>query len=153
MSTHLSRYFTLAELTASETAARQGLDNTPANLVVANLQRLCETLLEPIRRELARPIHVSSGYRSPQVNLAVGGAPASAHVDGRAADFLVPGMALAGAYDAIARADLPIDQLIAEYGAWIHVAIARVGTEPRRQLLMKLTGRGYETYDPRRAWV
>jgi len=148
----LTEHFSLAELTASETAARNHLDNTPSALVVNNLLSLCVTVLEPIRVAVGRPVHINSGYRSIAVNAAIGGVVSSAHVDGRAADLIVPGMPLADVYDLIARLDLPIDQLIAEYGAWVHVAIARSGTTPRRQLLMKLSGRGYETYDAARAW-
>lgn len=149
----LTPHFTFEEMTASEVAARQGLDNTPNAEQRANLLRLCSTILEPVRHLIGdRSIHVNSGFRSLAVNREVGGALTSAHLDGRAADIIVPALPLPQLFEAIARADLEIDQLIAEYGRWVHVGIARAGEQPRRQLLMKLTGRGYETYDPAKAW-
>lgn len=144
----LTPHFTLDEMTASEVAARQGLDNSPPAEVTANLFRVCSDLMEPIRSHFWSPIRVSSGYRSAQVNAAVGGAPASAHVEGRACDFTIPALTLREVYDWIAGSDLPYDQVIWEYGAWVHVQVARSGEKPRRECLMKLTGRGYEPYDP-----
>lgn len=84
---------------------------------------------------LGVPLHINSGYRCPAVNAAVGGKIASAHMDGRAADFVPVGMYLREAFDKIKASDLPFDQLIVEYGTWIHVAIARQGVDPRRQVL------------------
>lgn len=147
----LTAHFTLDEMTGSEVAARRGFDNTPTGDVAANLYRVCSDLMEPIRAHFAAPVRVSSGYRSPQVNAAVGGAPSSAHVEGRACDFTIPAFTLREVYDWIAGSDLPYDQLIFEYGAWIHVGVARAGEKPRRECLMKLTGRGYEPYDPGRS--
>ena len=70
----LSPNFSLAEMTHSQTAAREGIDNTPKPEHLENLKRLCIELLEPIRSMLGnRPIAVSSGYRSPQLNAAVNG--------------------------------------------------------------------------------
>ncbi len=150
---NLSIHFTLDELTVSQTAARENIDNTPSAETRANLIRLATTMLEPIRHTLGdKPLQVSSGYRSPQLNRAVGGAASSAHISGRAADFTVPGLTLGIAYDAIVRSDLPFDQLIAEYARWIHVAVPILNALPRRQMLQKLAGRGYEAYSPSQAW-
>lgn len=148
----LSTHFTLDELVVSQYAAREGWDNTPPAPSVAELRRLVGIILEPIRHEVGdRALVVSSGYRSPRVNAAIGGAPASAHVDGRAADFTVPGIRLLTLFEVVAKADLPFDQLIYEYGRWVHAGIARIGETPRRQLLMKFAGRGYELFDPEKA--
>lgn len=144
----ITPHFTLEELTVSQWAARNGVDNTPNAEETSNLLRLCSTVLEPARQILGTPIIISSGFRCPAVNNADGGAVFSAHLDGRAADFTVPGIPLLDLYDKIARMDLPIDQLIYEYGAWIHAGIARNGEEPRRQLLMKFKSTGYLTFDP-----
>lgn len=116
-------------------ALRRGLDNTPNAGEIRNLQALAETMLEPIRAMLGVPLHINSGYRSPSVNAAVGGKGNSAHLDGRAADFVPIGMYLRDAFEKIKASDLPFDQLILEYGSWIHVAIARQGVDPRRQVL------------------
>ena len=129
------QHFTLAELTYSGTGLRRGLANNPNDEQVANLWRLCAVLLEPIRALLGVPMHVNSGFRSPAVNAAVGGKANSAHLDGRACDFVPIGMSLAHAVDLIHGSGLPFDQLILEYDAWIHVAVERTGSNPRGQVL------------------
>ena len=87
--TKLSPHFTLAELTASTTAARLGLDNTPAPELLPRLVQLAE-MLERIRSTLDVPITVTSGYRAPKVNRAVGGVTSSDHTHGYAADIVAP---------------------------------------------------------------
>lgn len=136
MTTTLTPHFTLEELTFSETAARWGLVNQPLPGHIANLRRLCETLLEPARELLGVPMHINSGFRSAAVNAAVRGAHTSAHVVGLAADFVPIGLDLAIAFDKLraARA-LPFDQIIFECRAWIHLAAAAEGLTPRRQAL------------------
>lgn len=81
------RYFTLKELTHSDTALRLGLDNTPGVTASDNLIYLVEKLLDPIRERYGAPIIVISGYRSPAVNEAVGGVATSQHLRGEAADI------------------------------------------------------------------
>lgn len=100
-----------------------------------NLVRLCETLLEPARELLGVPLHVDSGYRCPALNAAVCGAKGSAHMDGRAADVVPMGLYLRDAFDRLRKSELPYDQIILECGAWIHLAIARTGVDPRREAL------------------
>jgi len=146
---NLSPNFTLDELTKSTRARQLGLANIPDDAHAANLIRLCEELLEPIRRLLNTPIKINSGYRAPQLNAAVGGVPTSAHMDGRAADFVTPQMDLSEAWRAIEAHPLPFDQLIWEkngFGSqWIHIAIAKHGEEPRKQIL-KLQARPFRKY-------
>ena len=132
----LSPHFTLSEMTRSETGLRRGLKNEPNAGEIRNLERMCETMMEPIRDLLSVPIHVNSGYRSPAVNAAVGGKGNSAHVDGRACDFVPVGMSLDHAMSKIRISGLPFDQIILEYSAWIHVAIPREGVAPRCQVLV-----------------
>ena len=74
MATYLSKNFTLEELVYSDTAKRYGLNNTPTPQVIANLKNLCVNVLQPLRDYLGKPIRVTSGYRSPEVNKRVGGA-------------------------------------------------------------------------------
>ncbi len=132
---NLTDHFTLEELTLSQTAARLGLDNTPSDDVVQALTRTAHGL-EMVRVLLQAPILVSSGYRSPLVNRAVGGAPNSQHITGEAVDFTAPGF---GAPDMVVRAimrstrPIPFDQLIVEYGRWVHISFSRT---PRRQALV-----------------
>lgn len=131
--TQLSPHFTLEELTFSQTAARKGIDNDPPPNVEAIL-RMTAARMEAVRTVLGgKGISVSSGYRSPELNVAVGGSRTSAHTTGWAVDFTCPafGSPLA-VCKAIAASDLEFDQLIHEYGRWVHVGF---GPRLRRQLL------------------
>jgi zinc D-Ala-D-Ala carboxypeptidase len=144
-SMQISEHFTLEEMSFSEAAARLGLDNTPGPAIIVNLTRTAATM-EIIRALLrAMSINVHSGYRSPQVNRAVGGAATSAHCRGLACDFVCPAF---GAPLEIARAILSsaieFDQLILEYG-WVHVGLAQGGALSRREALTKRSaGAAYE---------
>ena len=136
----LSPNFTLDEMVVSQTGSRLGLHNVPPPWAIKELQRLATLILQPLRDHLSRPIVVTSGYRSPDVNVAVGGAANSAHLDGRAADIIVPGMTPLEVCFAIKDLGLPFDQLIHEFRAWTHVAVAREGAAPRRELLTAIRG-------------
>ncbi len=140
---YISLHFTLDELTASQMAARTGIDNTPPADVLENLRRTAMAL-EHVRSILGFPVMVSSGYRCPQLNAAIGGSKRSAHLRGLAADFTVPAY---GSPHKIARvlaaSELPFDQLIHEYGRWVHLGLADEGQRPRRQLLSIFAGTGY----------
>lgn len=136
MSTMLSEHFTLDELILSQTAARLGLDNMPDANCLVNLRRLAATL-EVVRAALGgAPILVSSGYRSPIVNRAVGGSVNSAHTKGLAVDFTAPsfGTVIATA-SAVASSAVDFDQIIFEFGRWVHLGLAEVGASARRELL------------------
>lgn len=140
----LTPHFTLEELTASDTAARRGLDNTPQPAIVENLHALAE-VLEQVRAALDRPMLISSGYRSPKVNTAVGSKPTSMHIQGLAADFICPqfGTPLEVAEE-IAAAGIRFDQLIHEFGRWVHIGI-RLPDEPWRGQLLTIDARGTRT--------
>ena len=89
----LTENFSLAELVKSETALRNGLDNTPGDAEIENLRILCENILQPLRSAYGRGIKVNSGFRHPNVNPAVGGSRTSDHCRGQAADIEIPGVA------------------------------------------------------------
>lgn len=123
----LTHHFTLAELTASHTAQRLGLDNTPAPELLPRLV-LTAKMLERIRNTLGAPVTVTSGYRAPAVNRAVGGVTSSDHAHGHAADIVAPGY---GTPYQIAKllaplvSTLGIGQLILEGvkgKQWVHVS-------------------------------
>jgi len=118
---NLSAHFTLAEMSRSAGAIRRGLDNTPPPQAIASMRLLCLNVLEPIRAHFARPVAITSGYRSPAVNKAVGGSSTSQHCKGEAADFTVPGVSNIDLAQWIMR-NLQYDQLIYEFGeaGWIH---------------------------------
>jgi len=137
---NLTDHFTLDELTISETAARQNIDNTPSPEVLANLKRLAATL-EDVRALVGKPIVVSSGYRSPAVNKAVGGSVSSAHMTGLAADINCPGIKPAALAKLIKASGIVFDQLILEYDRWVHIGLS--AKAPRGQLLTIRAGTGY----------
>ena len=132
----LSAHFSLEELTASEVAARAGIDNTPSAEVVRNLARLAEGL-ELVRLALGnKPVHVTSGYRSARLNQMVGGSKNSMHIQGLAADILCPAFGPPlEVCRAIARSGIATDQIIHEFGKWTHVAFPRPGQIGRNELL------------------
>ena len=141
---HLSRNFTLAQLTHSDTALKHGIANTPEPAHLNNLKRL-STALKNVQRLLQHPLTINSAYRNPEVNRLVGGVPASRHALGLAADFGCPafGTPLEVAR-AIAASPLGFDQLIHEYGRWVHVGLAPAGKSERRQLLtIRTSAEGY----------
>ena len=131
----LSTHFTLEELTFSELATRQGIANDAPDALMPNL-RVLAAALEMVRYKLGQPVLISSGYRSIQLNSAVGGAASSAHVKGLAADFRCPnfGEPLKVAAE-IAGISFDYDQIIHEFGRWVHLGIAAPGTVGRKQLL------------------
>jgi zinc D-Ala-D-Ala carboxypeptidase len=136
--TKLTEHFTLEEFCDSQTAARQGIHNVPpaSSQERKNIQRTAE-VMEDVRSILGhKPILISSGYRSPQVNAAVGGSKTSAHMSGLAADFTCPGY---GTPIAVCKKlhphmkELGIDQLIHEYDTWVHLGLT--AGAPRHQAL------------------
>lgn len=131
----LSPHFTLEEMTFSETAIRKGLDNTPTDDVLFNLNRLA-FFLEEVRSMLDKPVLINSAYRSPEVNASVGGKPTSQHCLGLAADIRVPGMTPDEVVKSIKGSGLHYDQVIREYDRWTHVSIPAKNKEPRKQALI-----------------
>jgi hypothetical protein len=136
MARQLTDHFTLEEFTISQTAAREGINNTPDAAALRNLRALAATL-ERVRSRLGnKPVSISSGYRCPALNSAVGGSKTSAHMQGLAADFIVPsyGTVLQTAR-AVAEAGIDFDQVIYEYGRWVHLGLPAPGKAGRRELL------------------
>ena len=125
----LSPHFSISELTRTDT----GLPNTPEVEQGEDLVRLCDLVLEPMRA-LVGPLRINSGYRSPAVNSAIGGAATSQHMRGQAADTVPLQLALEDAFQAVKASDIPYDQLIIE-PTWIHISVAPLGKKPRRQTL------------------
>ena len=121
--TRLSEHFTLQEMTRSQTASRKGIRNDPPAAAVRALTLLCENVLEKVRAHFDKPVIVSSGYRSPRLNRAIGGSASSQHCQGEAADFTVPGESNKAVCEWMER-NLNYDQLIYEHGegGWIHVS-------------------------------
>lgn len=122
---NLSKNFTLVELISSETALRRGIDNNPPTAAINQLKILVENVLQPLRDRYGKPINVTSGYRSPRLNKAIGGSSTSQHCFGQAVDFTVPKEDYKEVFEILKS--MEFDQLIWEFGndhapQWIHVS-------------------------------
>jgi zinc D-Ala-D-Ala carboxypeptidase len=132
----LSAHFARAEFEVSDSAARNNIRNRIPDEAMPNLIGLVG-LMEQVRQVLGGfPITITSGYRSPELNALVRGSKTSAHMDARAADFICP---RAGSpYDVckiIAASGIEFDQLIHEFGRWVHIATPPPGRAPRKRIL------------------
>lgn len=148
----LTENFSLAEMTKSETALRQGLDNTPGDAEIANMKLLAEKVLQPVRNHYKRGVKVNSGFRHPNVNAAVGGSRTSDHCRGQAADIEIPGVPNAELAQWIAD-NLEFRQLILEFytpgipdSGWVHVSY--VEGDNKKQIMTAMKENGKTVYKP-----
>lgn len=144
---NLSAHFALSEFLYSETAARMGREIRPTQVEIQNLTRLCLTVLEPLREALGRPLIITSGLRPAWLNIAIGGSKTSAHMDGRAADLQVHGMAPIDVCKTVRRLQLPIDQCIHEFNQWTHLGIEVAGANLRAEYLTARVVDGRTKYE------
>lgn len=147
MMMRLSKHFTLDEFIKSATATRLGIDNTPDEKVLNCIQALVDNVLEPLRVHYGRPIIITSGYRCPKLNKAVGGSSTSQHAIGQAVDIRSVSDSREDnkeLFDMIREMKLPFDQLINEFGYdWVHVSF---GPRNRRQVLKAEKSGGKTVY-------
>ena len=142
---YLSPHFTLAEMCESQTAEKHGIANIPSSEAVANMRRLCEGCLEPLREALGLPIIITSGYRTKALNNHIlHSARKSQHVSGQAADFYVEGasrreLLIKAFHLIIVNEGIDYDQLIL-YPTFIHVSY--VSRTANRHKLTKANGHG-----------
>ena len=142
---NLSKNFTVAELSKSEAATRQGLDNTPNMTVIDNLQALVDNILQPLREKFG-PVIVTSGYRSVDVNKAIGGSATSDHCKGFAADFEVLGMDNRQLALYI-KDNMKFTQLILEFytgvpdSGWVHVSFNKDSLKNQSLTAVKVGGK------------
>tara|TARA_R110002072_G_scaffold7496_4_gene40242 strand:+ start:11 stop:466 length:456 start_codon:yes stop_codon:yes gene_type:complete len=132
----LSKNFVLSEITRSNTAKRLGIDNGPNKNHLRSIQRLITNLIQPMRDALG-PIRISSGYRNPNVNRAIGGSTKSQHCKGEALDlqFWDDGkISNKKLYDWVLSSNVEFDQMINEFDfAWIHISLK--AKDNRKQVL------------------
>ena len=133
------KYFSLSEFLNSATAKRLRIDNTPSFEVVDNLNKLAD-YLDVIREKVGKPILISSGFRCPVLNKAVGGVANSQHLKGLAADLICSDME---SLEKVLRETGGFDQLIKEHrkgskSFWYHVSVASRNGKPRQQIIMNL---------------
>jgi hypothetical protein len=149
---NLSKNFTLAEMTKSETALRHDMDNTPGEKEIGNLKLLCERVLQPVRDHFGKGVKVNSGFRHPEVNAKVGGSKTSDHCLGQAADIEIPGVANAELAEWI-KDNLEFRQLILEFytpgvpdSGWVHVSY--VLEDNKKQVMTATKKDGKTVYLP-----
>ena len=135
---NLTRNFSLQELIKSDTAIRKGIDNNPNADQVEKLKKLCENVLQPVRDHFGR-VKVTSGFRSPELCVAIGSSVNSQHAKAEACDFEVLGVDNAEVADWVYK-NCQTDQLILEFytpgepqSGWIHASW--VEFQPRAQYL------------------
>jgi 4-hydroxy-3-methylbut-2-en-1-yl diphosphate synthase IspG/GcpE len=133
----LSKNFTLSEIIHSNTAKRLGINNAPNKEHLKNMQVLVRDLIQPIRDALG-PIRISSGYRNPELNRAIGGSSKSQHCKGEALDlqYWSKGkMSNKEIYDWVVKSGIEFDQMINEFDySWIHISLKSNGKN-RKQIL------------------
>ena len=138
MTTHVTMHFTIEELYASNTAKERGIDNKPSVQQLVNLVYLAAYILEPLRVAMNEPIKIGSGFRSKELNKAVGGVWNSQHTKGQAADLCIDGDIKKGRkWFEYIRDHLPFDQLIWEKNpktgnCWVHVSFVFPDFGPNR---------------------
>jgi len=140
----LSKHFTEYEFTLSQTATRYGIDNSIPESLIENAKALCSKVLDVIREHYDRPVIISSGYRSPELNQAItkggsSGSKKSQHMLCEAADFHVSGVPLKKVAYFIRDSGIDFDQLIFE-GGWIHISFSR--THNRNKVLTAIFKKG-----------
>jgi len=151
----LSKNLSLAEVTKSATASRLGINNKPDDWEIENLRAIAECVFQPLRDAFGTPIYVSSGYRSSDLNTAIGGSKRSQHIQGRALDLDadVFGGCTNGEIFRYILNNLTFDQLIWEFGDqdnpdWVHVSYVRDGLNRGRCLKACRDDRGKVYYEP-----
>jgi len=149
----LSEHLDLSEVTRSESAKRKGISNMPTEAHIANFKLLAENIFEPIRTHFRCPIIISSGYRSKELNAAIGGSLTSQHCQGEAIDIDMDGtpngVTNRMVFDYI-KDNLEFDQLIYEFGDkenpdWVHVSYESSGKQ-RKQILKAVRTNGKTSY-------
>ena len=148
----LSKNFSLKELIRSETATRKGINNNPNEDNIENLQRLCDHVLQPVRDHFGKVVSVSSGFRSPELCVAIGSSVNSQHASGQAADFEIYGLSNKVLADWI-HDNLDYDQLILEFhkkeepnSGWVHCSWIPEGR--RAQYMHAFKSEGKTKYKP-----
>jgi putative chitinase len=151
--TKMSEHFVLKEFTKSDTATRKRISNIPGPEHFANLKKVCEKILEPVRKHFNRPVRINSGYRSPALNAAVGGSNKSQHCNGQAVDFEIDGLPNPQLAQWVAN-NCEFDQIILEFydpkegpnSGWVHASYAE--GKNRKQILTAVTVNGKTVYKP-----
>ena len=149
----LSEHFKLNEFTKSETAIRKRIDNTPGPAHASNLQKVCEKILEPVRKHYNKHVRINSGYRGAALNAAVGGSSKSQHCNGEAVDFEIDGLPNPDLAKWVSQ-NCEFDQIILEFydpkegpnSGWVHASYSE--GKNRKQILTAVSVNGKTVYKP-----
>lgn len=154
----LSKNLSLLEMTNSQTAKRLGISNQPTEVHLASMKLLAENIFQPIRKHFAKPIGISSGYRSEALNKAIKGSKTSQHCKGEAMDIDMDGKGNPTNNEIFnyIKNNLPFDQLIWEFGNdknpdWVHVSHSPLGNQRGQILKAKRNSAGKTYYEPYKA--
>jgi hypothetical protein len=133
----MAMYFTIEEMTNSLIAKQNGINNTPDEYAKKNIEYLMDNCLDKIRKMWGKPIYINSGYRSIELNSAVGGAGDSQHLKGEAADITTGCTANNKIlFEMICASDIEFDQLINENRyEWLHISCKNKNIGNRLQVL------------------
>ena len=143
----VSKNFSMSEFLVSQTAARLGKEIVPDRDEENYLRLLIKQTMQPIRDMLDAPVIITSGLRPKWLNELIGGSRTSQHMRGQAADFRVVGMEPYAVCMKIAEnEDIPYDQLIHEFGSWIHISYVPGMTRRRENLTASSDGEGGTKY-------
>ena len=151
----LTTNFSLAELTASQVAARKGIPNNPTAGQIENLKKLCESILQPIRNHYDAPVIISSGFRTPELCVLINSSINSQHAKGQAADLQVIGVDNKALAKYI-KENLDFDQLILEFykeeegphSGWVHVSYEGKGNRKESLQATRSEKIGKTVYSP-----
>ena len=149
----LSENFVLKEFIKSDTATRKRISNIPGPEHCANLKKVCEKILEPVRKHFNKPVRINSGYRGAALNAAVGGSSKSQHCNGQAVDFEIDGLPNPQLAQWVAN-NCEFDQIILEFydpkegvnSGWVHASYAEGAN--RKQILTAVMVNGKTVYKP-----
>ena len=141
----ISKYFSKLECTRSTTAARLGIKNEPDEDQWNNINLFMNNCMDKIRELFNAPIVPNSVFRSAELNAKIGGSKTSMHMEGLACDFVVPGVSVANAVKRIIDSGIEFDQVIDEYGSWVHVGWRPTGNRRQKLKVRKYNGKSVWT--------
>ena len=140
----LTKHFTLEEMIFSEYAVRNRVDNDPTLEIIDALRDTCIKVIEPLRIAIGKPIKITSGYRSKELNKLIGGSKTSQHCFGQAVDIQVQGISTEDLFQKIIELKLPYDQIIQEFDSWVHCSYRE---NPRGEKLTATKVKGKTIYE------
>lgn len=157
----ISKYLTYREATKSQNAERKGIQNIPNEVQIEAMKYVAVNVFDHVREFVGGPLHASSFFRSPDLNLAIGGSKTSQHMKGEAIDIDCDtfGHGTNLKVFNFIREHLPFDQLIAEYPdkegnpSWVHVSLVKDPKKNRRQVLVCYNNdQGKQTFEDYNTW-